>query len=101
MVDVPGPRSSHARATPRGGGLGRAEAGVAAGCGAAFALLGLCDDRFSLPAGGRLLVQAAAAVILVAATGGLERLPLPAPLDLPLGPLGGAAAALWVVAVAN
>ena len=119
MVDVPGPRSSHARATPRGGGLalavalgvtvlvlpaaglGRTEAAVAAACGAAFALLGLSDDRFSLPAGGRLLAQAAGAVVLVAATGGLERLPLPAPLDLPLGPLGGAAAALWVVAVAN
>jgi Fuc2NAc and GlcNAc transferase len=120
MVDVPGPRSSHARVTPRGGGLAlalavavavlalpaasglfRTATVAAAACGAAFALLGFCDDRFSLPARGRLLAQAAAAGVLVAATGGLARLPLPAPLDLPLGPLGGVAAALWVVAVAN
>ena len=120
MVDVPGPRSSHARVTPRGGGLavaaalavalaalpaasgiGRREAGAVAACGAAFALLGLADDRFALPAAFRLATQALAAAALVASTGGLERLPLPAPLDLPLGVLGNAAAVLWVVGVAN
>ena len=120
MVDVPGPRSSHARATPRGGGLavfaalaaalaalpagaglGRTEAVMVTACGAVFAAVGLADDRFSLPAAWRLATQVAAAGVLVAATGGLERLPLPAPLDLPLGPLGAPIAAVWVVAVAN
>jgi Fuc2NAc and GlcNAc transferase len=119
MVDLPGPRSSHARATPRGGGLAvaaalgvtlavlaaaelsRAEAAAVAGCAAAFALLGLADDRAPLPARWRLAAQAVAAGALVAVTGGFDRLPLPAPLDFSTGALGAGAAALWIVAVAN
>jgi Fuc2NAc and GlcNAc transferase len=118
MVDVPGPRSSHARTTPRGGGLALL-AGLAialavlasppwpvaamavVGFGVLLALLGLADDRFSLPAAGRLAAQVALALGLVAAAGGLDRAPLPTPLDVSLGAAGGAVAALWVVAVAN
>jgi UDP-N-acetylmuramyl pentapeptide phosphotransferase/UDP-N-acetylglucosamine-1-phosphate transferase len=120
MVDVPGPRSSHARATPRGGGLA-----VAAALGAAVllqapapwghdpavsalllgaavaALLGLADDRFSLSAPWRLAVQSALATAFVVVAGGFERLPLPGPLQIPTGALGGAAAVVWIVAVMN
>jgi UDP-N-acetylmuramyl pentapeptide phosphotransferase/UDP-N-acetylglucosamine-1-phosphate transferase len=118
LLDVPGPRSSHARATPRGGGLAVAAALVAALlflapgregpevpalllAAGAVALLGLLDDRFSLPAAWRLVLQSVAAAALVAAAGGFDRLPLPAPLDAPLGPLGGPAAVVWILAVVN
>jgi Fuc2NAc and GlcNAc transferase len=120
LVDVPGPRSSHARATPRGGGLvllaalgaavlfvapapwrGRPEVGVLLLAAGALALVGLADDRFSLPAAWRLTVQVGAAAAVVAVAGGLGRVPLPAPLDAPLGPLSGAAAVLWIVAAVN
>jgi Fuc2NAc and GlcNAc transferase len=120
MLDVPGPRSSHTRATPRGGGLAVAAAlGVAvlllapapwgqepavtalllaAG---AVALLGLADDRFSLSAPWRLLLQAVVAAAFVAVAGGFDRLPLPGPLHVATGALGGVAAVVWIVAVVN
>jgi Fuc2NAc and GlcNAc transferase len=120
MVDVPGPRSTHARATPRGGGLAvlaavgvalvllapaswrdRPEVVALVLSGGALALMGLADDRFSLPAASRLAFQVAMAAALVAVAGGVERVPLPAPLDVPLGPLGAAVAVVWVVAVVN
>jgi glycosyltransferase WbpL len=120
FVDVPGPRSSHARPTPRGGGLvlvaalaaalvvlapapwrGRLDVTVLLLAGGAMALTGLADDRFSLPAAWRLALQTMAAAALVAASGGLERVPLPPPLDASLGPLAGAAAVLWIVAAVN
>jgi UDP-N-acetylmuramyl pentapeptide phosphotransferase/UDP-N-acetylglucosamine-1-phosphate transferase len=118
MVDVPGPRSSHARVTPRGGGLALLAAVLAAvllypaavaradrvawlAAFAALALVGLADDRFSLPASWRLGLQAAAAAGFVALAGGFDRLPLPAPLDVPLSAGGGPLAVLWIVAVVN
>jgi UDP-N-acetylmuramyl pentapeptide phosphotransferase/UDP-N-acetylglucosamine-1-phosphate transferase len=66
-----------------------------------LAVVGLCDDRFGLPPLVRLVVQAAVAVAFVRATGGLERMPLPPPLDPPLGPLGPVLSVVWIVAVVN
>jgi UDP-N-acetylmuramyl pentapeptide phosphotransferase/UDP-N-acetylglucosamine-1-phosphate transferase len=119
MVDVPGPRSSHARATPRGGGVAVVAALAAALAlasaswrerpeivafvlaGGFLAAVGLADDRFSLPAAARLVLQVLAAGALVAVTGGVERAPLPPPLDVHLGAAGAALAVLWIVAVVN
>jgi UDP-N-acetylmuramyl pentapeptide phosphotransferase/UDP-N-acetylglucosamine-1-phosphate transferase len=119
LLDRPNQRSLHHSTTPRGGGLAIL-AGIAAAlalrrgdwaetppvmallAGAAMvALVGLLDDRFRLGILPRLVCQLAAALVLVSSTGGLARLPLPPPLDLPLGALGGALAVLWVVAVVN
>jgi glycosyltransferase WbpL len=80
---------------------GRPEVGVLLLAAGALALLGLADDRFSLPAPWRLAVQLGAAAALVAVAGGVGRVPLPAPLDVPLGPLSGAAAVVWIVAAVN
>jgi UDP-N-acetylmuramyl pentapeptide phosphotransferase/UDP-N-acetylglucosamine-1-phosphate transferase len=120
LFDVPGPRSSHVRATPRGGGLaivaalsaalvllaparilGRPEIAAWLLMGAAVVVVGLVDDRFSLPALWRLGCQVIVATAFVGVAGGLERLPLPAPLDAPLGPLAGAMALLWIGATVN
>jgi Fuc2NAc and GlcNAc transferase len=119
LVDRPNERSSHRALTPRGGGLAvvigmaaallawpsdwsatPAVAALVAGA-AVVALIGLADDRFGLKPSPRFVGQLAAAVVLVAATGGLERLPLPPPLDVPLGPVSGPLAVLWVLAVLN
>jgi len=84
IADSPGPRRSHDRVVPRGGGiaiavaaLGCAAAGAASAgntvvfiCGAVIVvMLGWLDDRKSLPAGRRLLVQAAVGVGAVALIG--------------------------------
>jgi UDP-N-acetylmuramyl pentapeptide phosphotransferase/UDP-N-acetylglucosamine-1-phosphate transferase len=66
-----------------------------------MALVGLADDRFRLSVGARLVLQAAAATAIAVVTGGIARLPLPAPLDLPLGILAVPVAALWVMALVN
>ncbi len=116
LLDRPNERSSHTRVTPRGGGVGVAlaladallvsgtggERGVAFLVGAlAMALLGLCDDRFSLPALPRLVAQVLVAAGLVWALGGLSSLPLPPPLAVDLGALGAPLAVVWIVAVVN
>jgi Fuc2NAc and GlcNAc transferase len=121
LVDQPNARSSHQHPRPRGGGLAIV-AGVLTGMAcavvalpaptpAAVALLatalmlaavGFVDDRKPLPVWPRLLAQVVAAVALVAFTGGLDRLPLPPPADLPLpAAFGAALAVLWLVAVTN
>jgi UDP-N-acetylmuramyl pentapeptide phosphotransferase/UDP-N-acetylglucosamine-1-phosphate transferase len=120
LVDRSNERSSHVGAVPRGGGLGLllgAAAGIAVSgawpaespatsvlllsC-AALALVGLLDDRFGLSPLARLVPQLGAAAAITVAAGGLGRLPLPPPLDAPLGALaGGLLAAVWIVAVAN
>jgi UDP-N-acetylmuramyl pentapeptide phosphotransferase/UDP-N-acetylglucosamine-1-phosphate transferase len=119
VVDHPGPRSSHVRVTPRGGGLAilvalglslaltapswRGTRGAAAfllGC-LALGAVGLWDDRRSLSPATRLGFHVLAAAALVWATGGLSRLPLPPPVDFSVGWLGSALAVLWVVAVVN
>ncbi len=96
LIDVPNDRSSHLRPTPRGGGIGIVAAVVSAttllgavGCvslrwlglvivaGGLVAVTGLLDDRFSLPAGVKLVVH------LVAAASALSVLDSPTSL---LGP---------------
>jgi Fuc2NAc and GlcNAc transferase len=120
LLDLPNERSSHVSTTPRGGGLGIV-AGVAAGvifltavgvpldrnlgvllAGAAvLAALGVIDDIRSVPAVYRLGVQLVVAVAVVALIGGVDRLPLPPPLDLPIGWLGVPLAVVWLVTVTN
>ena len=117
LLDRPNPRSSHQTVVPRGGGvaiaLGSLGALALAGTGlggratpvllgaVALAAVGLCDDRFSLPAGVRVAAQLLVAFAVVFALGGLDRAPLPSPLDVPLGAAGAAVAVVWIVAVVN
>lgn len=89
LLDVPNARSSHSKATPRGGGLaivavfsgsiaflGYAKivdtplAAALLGGGLPVALVGLADDYKSVPAGWRLAVHFAAAAWAVAFLGG-------------------------------
>lgn len=122
LLDQPNERSSHTVPIPRGGGVGiliglAVVAAWAANAGwplpvrwatlcaatAVIAAVGLWDDL--APAGVpwwlRLIVQSLAALWMAAPVGGLERLPLPAPLDIPLGPLAVPVAVIWIVAVVN
>jgi len=117
LLDRPNARSSHAAIVPRGGGVAIALSVLGAFAivhsgplsqalpvllGAlALAVVGLSDDRLSLPAGVRVAAQAAVAIAVVTTLGGLERFPLPPPLDWPLGPLGAPLAAFWIVMVVN
>lgn len=120
LIDLPTPRSSHRKPLPRGGGLGiliGVTAGVALadrltgplgggvwalfGAALLVALVSLWDDIRRLPAWPRLLAQTAAASLILAPLGGVERLPLPPPADLPLGVLGPPLTLLWLVAVTN
>jgi Fuc2NAc and GlcNAc transferase len=68
---------------------------------AVLAVLGLIDDRRSVPTRYRLVVQLVVAVAVVVLIGGVDRLPLPPPLDLPIGWLGYPLAVVWLVAVTN
>jgi Fuc2NAc and GlcNAc transferase len=89
VLDVPNERSSHTRATPRGGGasivlvvsvglamltaLGRIRGGLAAALlvgGVAVAGVGFIDDRSSVPAHIRLAVHLMAALFATACLGG-------------------------------
>jgi Fuc2NAc and GlcNAc transferase len=119
LLDQPNERSSHRQVTPRAGGIAivlgltvalvlvGADLGAHEDLGALFAggLLvagvGLVDDRLGLSPWSRLTVHVIAASGLVWATGGFERVPLPSPLDRPLGAVGPALAVLWVVTVVN
>lgn len=120
LLDLPGPRSSHGLPTPRGGGVG-VLAGILAGSavlafggrplgpgGCALLLgaallcaVGLLDDVRHLPPWPRLVLQAAVAGFVVWRLGGVDRVPLPPPLDFPLGPAGAVLAVVWIVGVAN
>lgn len=119
LLDVPNGRSSHKRPTPRGGGLGII-LGVTCGvlvarvlglplpdsvifaCALSIAAVGFLDDRSGgLPARLRFSLQCAAAAIIAYHTGGIERLPLPEPMDVPLGVFSIPAAMIWIVAVTN
>ena len=90
LVDVPNARSSHVRATPRGGGIAVALAAlggitvlrltgalspplflVLAIGGGAVALVGLLDDRYGVPPAVRFLVHALAAAWALYCLGGL------------------------------
>src|SRR5258706_5810389 len=119
LLDRPNPRSSHSQVIPRGGGMAllvavglslalapalwsQRPAAAALLVGAlVLAVVGLCDDRFGLPPLARLGVQFVVATGFVSCAGGIDRLPLPPPLDMPLDPLGTTVSVLWIVAVAN
>lgn len=94
VLDLPGPRSSHSTATPRGGGLAiviitcsaaawlayrdlplEVAAGWLAG-GMTIAAIGFVDDHVPLAAGVRLAVQTAAAILALVCLGGVPELPV-------------------------
>lgn len=120
LVDRPNERSSHVAPRPRGGGIGIV-VGTLAGTSAAVAqgitvdtgvwwilgastlvgLIGYVDDIRSLGPGVRLAGQGLAAIIVVTTCGALQRVPLPPPLDLPLGGLGPLVSVIGLVAVTN
>ena len=122
MLDQPNERSSHANATPRGGGLAvvavvtctalvlglrgtLAPAPTIAWCvgGALIAAVGFVDDRRGLSPLARLLAHFAAAVLLLVAAGGLAPLPWPGgPIDLGLiGLVLAVAAVIWSINLFN
>jgi FlaA1/EpsC-like NDP-sugar epimerase/UDP-N-acetylmuramyl pentapeptide phosphotransferase/UDP-N-acetylglucosamine-1-phosphate transferase len=118
LIDQPNDRSSHRGAVPRAGGLAiilGALAAVAlvhdlgwdrklaafAGGALLVGAIGLWDDRASLPPGPRFAGQLLAALLLLSVTGPLARLPMPKPLDVPLGPLAWPLSILWIVSVLN
>jgi Fuc2NAc and GlcNAc transferase len=119
MLDHPNERSSHSRSVPRGGGAaivlvtlavvvwglleGRIpeRQGIALlGGGASIALLGWLDDRSSLSARLRLVVQVLAAAWTVAWLGGFAELDLGA-RHARLGTLGSVLAVLAIVWATN
>jgi Fuc2NAc and GlcNAc transferase len=117
-LDVPNPRSSHAVPTLRIGGIAII-AGACAGAWLAWlfgmeiphaailgaflliAVTGLADDFLRLPVLVRLIMQCLAAGIVVYHSGGVERLPLPEPLNVSLGALAVPVALIWLVGVTN
>ncbi|MEZ5333268.1 MAG: glycosyltransferase family 4 protein [Thermoanaerobaculia bacterium] len=120
-MDLPSPRGSHERPTPRVGGMAIV-AGVLAGvgvltlagqqldgaawlvlgCSLSVATVGLVDDLRGLGVAPRLLVQGVAAAVVVACLGGVGNLPLPPPADLRFGPAAAwAFSLLWLVGVTN
>jgi glycosyltransferase WbpL len=119
MLDHPNARSSHVRPTPRTGGIAIFLAVIAGlawrGPGvidtpahgafllglAGITAVGFWDDRRGLSPFVRLAFQTTLAAVFVGFAGGLDRLPLPPPWDLPLGWLGMPMAILWIVAVIN
>ncbi|MBC7357589.1 MAG: glycosyltransferase family 4 protein [Desulfacinum sp.] len=111
LLDVPNPRSSHERPTPRGGGAALAAAclggwtwlwqagwipaqifGALAGGGFLVAAVGLWDDRAGLSPVVRLVCHGAAAAGCVSVTGGWEALAG----ALPHWVSSSGAAVLWV-----
>ena len=121
ILDLPNPRSSHSRPTPRGGGLIIVAVTlgglvlVAVGSGAvelasvlAFALGGTLiagvswlDDLHSLPARTRLGAHFAAAAMAVAALGYWHPVRVPFLGHTALGWVGVAVALTWIVGLTN
>ena len=119
LIDVPNPRSSHTRATPRGGGLaivavvtvaaeivlaGRPEqrgllVAVLAG-GGLVALVGLLDDRRGIAPLPRFAAHLVAAAVAVLAIGGPETIAF-GERQLSLGRLGAVFALLGIVWLVN
>lgn len=113
LYDPVTPRSSHSRPTPRLGGVaivfvslaGMAYAGMrVAPLAVAFllmALVGLRDDLKPVPAKLRLLLQIAAAAIVVVGCGSFRAVILPGAGELPLGWFGPVLTGIWIVGMMN
>ena len=119
VLDIPNERSSHSRATPRGGGMAIVATTTAVvlvlaaqgsvprdlcvalvGGGIAVAVVGFVDDRFALPAGVRLAVHVLGAAWAVYWLGGLTAVRLGDHIA-PLGWVGGLLAVLGIAWVLN
>lgn len=119
VLDIPNPRSSHTRATPRGGGIAIVTVATLALLvlalrgevprellltltvgGLAVAGVGLADDRKRMPAGVRFAVHIAAAVWAVVCLGGLAPLRVGA-AEVTFGWSGYLLATLGIVWVLN
>lgn len=112
LLDVPNPRSSHAVATPRLGGVaivaavavgvavgswtvgGETTGLVIVGLAGLMALIGFIDDLRPLPAVARLLAQVAIAVLAVTLTGAV-------PVPWIGGWAAGTVTVFWIVAMTN
>lgn len=121
VIDTPNERSSHVRATPRGGGLaiavvtlvGWALYGVSSGSAFLPALLlcavgagliaavGFLDDLFSLPASVRFGVQTLAALLAMLGLGYWDSVHVPWLGALSLGALGLPLTFLWIAGLTN
>ncbi len=123
LVDVPNQRSSHARPTPRGGGLGivvafaagllalndlaggglldePAAIGFAAG-GLIMAAAGLIDDIRAMSFGIKLAAQIGASVVAMAAGLVITVIDIPGFGPVDLGPLGYLLTLLWMIGLTN
>lgn len=118
FLDIPNARSSHKKITPRGGGLG-VLIGILCGSLTAFCLslpvphftfyigflliaaTSFLDDKNSLPVYVRLAIHLTAMAVVLYHTGGLQKLPFPAPMDIQLGNAGYIISGIWIVAVIN
>lgn len=118
VVDVPNARSSHARPTPRGGGLAVVLAVAAAwAVGAALepavrsvgvplavllvAGVSAVDDVRGLRTGPRFAAQGVAAALLLATVGAWTSISLPFVGTVPVGAFGVVLALLWLVGLTN
>lgn len=121
LLDVPNARSLHATPVPRGAGVvigavvvlamlvlgasGEAGsawvAGVYGAAALAVLILGWMDDRWSLPARRRLVVQLLVAVAVVLAFGAYRAIAFPGLPPLRLGALGVVVTVLWVAGLIN
>lgn len=123
LVDVPNQRSSHARPTPRGGGLGIAVAFACgllalddlaggsvlhdpgmigfAGGGLIMAIAGLIDDVRAMSFTVKLAAQVGAGVVAMAAGLVITVIEIPGLGPVDLGPLGYALTLLWMIGLTN
>jgi len=120
LIDIPNDRSSHVVPRPRGGGLGviaglgigvavatrlgtpmSSEVWTILGASLVVAAIGIWDDVSALTPLPKFAAQFLAAAIVVWNLGGLTELPLPPPLNVPLGVAGIPVAVAWLVLVTN
>ena len=130
VLDLPDPRKIHAMPVPRLGGVaigvaaacgvllaflgssalraalfsgaGALRWGVLGSASAAILIVGVFDDARGLPASIKLLLEIAAASVVVLVAPAPQAVALgPATTPLPLGPTGAALGVLWIVGLAN